>query len=101
MKNPKNLAVRWRRGQPLRKRFKLACTIEARLSALKMQKMPVYNASANKPHLGPAKLSNRRALLQPYDPSAVIRSQFTIPARSNPQNPCDPNFAESTLNKSP
>src|SRR5437867_3218516 len=35
----------------------------------------------------------------PYDPSAAIRSTFTMALRPNAQNPCPANYAESTTRK--
>lgn len=57
--------------------------------------MPPWTKSAT-PEVA---LSNRPALSQPYDQSVAIRPTFTTTGRSARQNPCDFNFAKSTLTK--
>ena|SRR5438876_429444 len=61
----------------------------------KKAQMPACDPSAATLKLEPSNFK----LDLPYDPSAAIRSTFTMALRPNAQNPCPANYAESTTRK--
>jgi hypothetical protein len=66
-----------------------------RPAGAKKAQMPACDPSAASLKLEPSNFK----LDLPYDPSAAIRSTFTMALRPNAQNPSAANYAESTTRK--